>query len=78
LQQFFNQWREKMKNTVIVQKEAKKIVRAYGSLRAAQKATGIHYSVWSRYCSGQIEPQKDKAVKAFLKAIKKVERECGK
>ena len=67
-----------VKNTVIVQKEAKKIVKAYGSLRATQRATGIHYSVWSRYCSGKIEPQKDAAVKAFLKAIKKVNKECGK
>ena len=67
-----------MKNTVIVQREAKKIVKAYGSLRATQRATGIHYSVWSRYCAGKIEPQKDAAVKAFLKAIKKVDKECGK
>ena len=67
-----------MKNTVIVRKEAKKIVKAYGSLRAAQRATGIHHTTWSRYCNGHTEPMKKAAVAAFMKAIKKVNRECGK
>jgi hypothetical protein len=68
----------KKKNTVIVSKEAAKIVKFYGSTRKAAIATGISHSMWSRYCRGIHEPLTEDSVKAFLKALTFVDKNLAK
>jgi len=65
-----------MKNTVIVSKEAAKVVKFFGSLRKAAAATGISASLWFGYMHGRFEPRKQKNVEAFLNAVSTVARAC--